>query len=262
VGLTGIETIPSMHPAIGSVCYLNAVPLTWGIEKEVLFATPSELAKRLLRDELDAALVSVTEVLLRDRYEVLDGVAIACQGTVKSVFLAHRVALEDVREIFLDTASLASVNLLKVLLRERGLAPRLRPLESYTEASGCDAVLLIGDRALEFVWAGHSHRVWDLGAAWGELTGLPFVYAVWVLRRGKTGDELRARLRAARDAGVGAIDEIVARRTEFDAAFRREYFRRHIYYALGEREKRGLAEFARRLAGCEVGPVYWPEYVS
>jgi predicted solute-binding protein len=250
-----------MPPVIGSVCYLNAVPLTWGIESEVFFATPSELAARLMRDELDAALVSVSEVLLRGRYDVLDGVAIACRGEVKSVFLAHRVALETVREIFLDGASLASVNLLRVLLRERGLTPRLRPLESYAAAPGCEAVLLIGDRALEFARSGHEHRVWDLGLAWGELTGLPFVYAVWALRRGRAGPELRARLRAARDAGVGAIEEIVARRTEFDAAFRREYFQRHIQFGLGAAEKAGLEEFAARLAGCGVGRVYAPRYV-
>src|SRR5207249_6614369 len=74
---------------VGSVPYLNAVPLTRGLEEEVVFATPAELAQMLRRDELEAALVSVTEVLFNDRYDVLDGMAIASLGEVKSVVLAH-----------------------------------------------------------------------------------------------------------------------------------------------------------------------------
>src|SRR5215813_14924958 len=101
---------------VGSVSYLNAVPLTRGLEDEVSFATPSQLAELLRRDELDAALVSVTEVLFNDRYDILDGIAIASLGDVKSVLLAHRKPLEEAREIFCDTASLTSVELLRVLL--------------------------------------------------------------------------------------------------------------------------------------------------
>ena len=47
----------------------------------------------LRRDELDAALVSVTEVLLTERYDILDGIAVASLGEVQSVFLAHRQPL-------------------------------------------------------------------------------------------------------------------------------------------------------------------------
>src|SRR5688500_18941175 len=75
---------------VGSVPYLNAVPLTRGVEREVVYVTPSRLAQMLQKDELDAALVSVTEVLQHDRYDVLDGICVASLGEVKSVFLAHR----------------------------------------------------------------------------------------------------------------------------------------------------------------------------
>ena len=80
-------------PRIGSVGYLNTAPLTRGIEGEVVFATPARLATLLQGDELDAALVSIVEVLFHDRYDVLDGVAIASRGEVKSVLLAHRCPL-------------------------------------------------------------------------------------------------------------------------------------------------------------------------
>ncbi len=69
------------------------------MEDEVLYATPSKLAEMLRRDELDAGLVSVVEVLFNDRYDVLDGIAIASLGEVKSVLLAHRRPLEEAREI-------------------------------------------------------------------------------------------------------------------------------------------------------------------
>src|SRR6185436_2934004 len=91
---------------VGSVPYLNAVPLTRGLEEQIIFVPPSELAEKLRRDELDAALVSVTEVLFTDRYDVLDGVAVASLGEVKSVFLAHRRALTEVKEVYCDPASL------------------------------------------------------------------------------------------------------------------------------------------------------------
>src|ERR1044071_3699792 len=80
---------------VGSVRYLNAVPLTRGLEDQIVFATPSKLAAMLQRDELDAALVSVTEVLFSDRYDVLDGTAIASLGEVKSVLLAHRRPVKE-----------------------------------------------------------------------------------------------------------------------------------------------------------------------
>src|SRR5438034_4325180 len=119
---------------VGSVRYLNAVPLTRGLEEQVTFTVPSTLAEMLRRDELDAALVSVTEVLFNDRYDVLDGIAVASLGEVKSVFLAHRKPIEQVAEVFCDTASCTSVNLLQVLLAARGLKPEFKPLPDYKAA--------------------------------------------------------------------------------------------------------------------------------
>ena len=88
---------------VGSVRYLNAVPLTRGLEDEVTYTTPAKLAELLQRDELDAALVSVVEVLLHDRYDILDGIAIASLGEVQSVLLAHRKPLAEARDFGLDT---------------------------------------------------------------------------------------------------------------------------------------------------------------
>jgi chorismate dehydratase len=247
---------------VGSVPYLNAVPLTRGIEDEVLFVTPSKLAEMLRRDELDAALVSITEPLLNDRYDILDGVAVASLGEVKSVFVAHRYPLAEIREIFCDPASLTSVNLMKVLLAERGLKPEFVPLPDYEIAPSCDAVLLIGDPALDFSRGEHDHQIWDLGAAWYELTKLPFVYAAWALRRGIENKKLRVQLREAKEFGVDTLDHIIRTRTDYDLEFRKDYLGWHIHFHLGADEKRGIAKFVELLNKHRLGPVYEPVYAS
>ena len=86
----------SRRSASAPCAILNAVPLTRGLEDEIILATPAQLAEMLQRDELDAGLVSITEVLFHDRYDILDTIAIASLGEVQSVFLAHRRPLEEV----------------------------------------------------------------------------------------------------------------------------------------------------------------------
>lgn len=247
---------------IGSVQYLNAVPLTRGIESEIIFATPAKLAEMLRRDELDAALVSITEVLLNDRYDILDGIAIASLGEVYSVLLAHKKPLAEATEVFCDTASLTSVNLLKVLLAEKKLFPKFVPLESYEAAREKDFVLLIGDRAIDFQRAPHAHEIFDLGFAWHELTNLPFVYAAWALRRGIANQALRQELRDAKRFGMETLDGIIETRAEYDEAFRRDYFQCNIHFHLAEDEKRGIARFCELLRKHGLGPVFEPKFVS
>jgi chorismate dehydratase len=252
---------------IGSVGYLNAVPLTRGIEGQVVFTTPARLAEMLRRNELDAALVSLTEVLLNPDtgcrgYDILDGVAIASLGEVYSVFLAHRVPLEKITEVFCDTASLTSVNLLKVLLAERGLKPEFKPLPDYVSASQRDAVLLIGNPAIDFQRAPHEHEIFDLGFAWLELTNLPFVFAVWALRRGIENSELRRELREAKKFGLETLDGIIENRPEYDRDFRKDYLEWNVHFYLGSDEKRAIAKFCELLQKHKLGPVFEPKYVS
>lgn len=247
---------------VGSVPYLNAVPLTRGLEDQIQFVVPSKLAEMLRHNELDAALVSITEVLFNDAYDILDGIAIASLGEVKSVFLAHKQPLTEIKEIFCDTASLTSVNLMKVLLAEQNLTPEFKPLPSYDIAPTLDNVLLIGDRGIEFLRAPHGHEIWDLGEAWNELTKLPFVYAVWALRRGVANEPLRRLLREAKDFGLDTLDHIIASRSEFDRDFRQDYLGWHIHYHIGADEKRGIAKFVELLRKHQLGTVYEPRFVS
>jgi chorismate dehydratase len=247
---------------VGSVGYLNAVPLTRGLEEEVVFTTPAKLAEMLRKDELDAALVSVVEVLFNDRYDILDGIAIASLGEVKSVLLAHRRPLEQATEIFCDPASLTSVELVRVLLAERGIKPQFKPLASYDFAALPDYALLIGDRALDLLLGPHEHELWDLGDAWFELTKLPFVYAVWALRRGIENAPLRRQLREARDFGLDTLDHIIASRTEYTQDFRTDYLGWHIHFHLGSDEKRGLKKFIELLRKHGAPTIFEPRFVT
>jgi len=257
---------------VGSVQALNTVPLTRGLEDEIVYATPARLAEMLRRDELDAALVSVVEPLLHDRYDVLDEIAVASLGEVRSVLLAHRQPLEQMREVYCDTASLTSVRLLRVLLAERGLKPEFKPLPDYNFTAPPDNLMLIGDPALDFVLGAHppsagsgatgGHEIWDLGAAWYEMTGLPFVFAVWALRRGVENATLRRQLREARDFGLDTLDHIIRTRSEYTEDFRKDYFGWHLHYHLGSDEKRGIARFMELLQKHGFGPVFAPRFVS
>jgi len=247
---------------VGSVKALNTVPLTRGLEDQLIYATPANLAEMLRRDELDAGLVSIVEPLLNDRYDILDGIAVASLGEVRSVFMAHRKPLEQAKEVFCDTASLTSVTLLKVLLAERGLKPEFKPLDGYGAAKEKDCVLLIGDAALDFLFASHDHDIFDLGAAWFELTRLPFVYAAWSLRRGVANRALRRQLYQAKDFGLDTLDYIISSRPEYTEDFRKDYLGWHIHYHLGGDEKRGIARFVELLRKHGFGPVYEPQFVA
>jgi chorismate dehydratase len=245
---------------VGSVPYLNAAPLTRGLEDEITFVPPSKLGAMLRSGELDAGLVSITEALLTDRYDILDGIAFASLGEVFSVFLAHRKPLEELGVIQCDPASLTSVNLLRVLLAERGLHPKFEALEGSPGDS--EAVLLIGNPAIEFRLGVHPHQIWDLGAAWFELTQLPFVYAAWALTRAKDTARLRRSLREAKAFGMETLDYLIDNRMEYTREFRKDYLGWHIHFHLGADEKRGVARFSELLRKHLRQPVFELRYVA
>lgn len=247
----------------GSVPYLNAAPLVYGLEHRLRLEPPSRLADSLRHGRIDAALVSITEVLFGDEYDVLDGPCVASDGEVFSVFLAHQVPLGSVRRIHCHAASLTSVNLLRVLLAEKGLRPTFETLGDVSRAGACEAVLLIGDPAIRFRLATQDSRVrvWDLGRAWQESVGLPFVYAAWALRRGAETTVLRRQLRGAAEQGRRDIERVIRTGTDFDEDFRRHYLTRHTHHWMGDREKAGVRRFVELLQRHVGGRVREPKYV-
>ncbi len=253
---------PTLDPDIrlGSVPYLNAMPLTWGLEKQTIFLPPNELSQALEAGEVDVALLSITEALFSDRYQIVDGLGVCSHDAVNSVFLAHQHRLDAVTEIHCDSASLTSVNLLRVLCRHHGMDPRLRPLTNYERAAQHPNVLLIGNPAIRFRQQDHTHQIWDLGAAWRKQTGLPFVYAVWVVRAELESDALVPVLHHALAQGLENMDTIVARYPEFTPEFRRTYLTHHIHYRIGPDELRGIHRFAAELRETQNQRVYDPVF--
>ena len=243
-----MELEQSLAPfRVGSVPYLNSVPLNRGLEDELIYEVPSKLSTMLRAGELDAALLSITEALFYDGFDILDGVAVASLGEVKSVLLAHKGPLGKIETVLCDPASCTSVELMRVVLAERGIFPTLEKLTSYEAAADADAVLIIGDPAIDFLRSEPTHEILDLGAAWYEMTSLPFVYAAWVLRRGVHNEKLRRQLREAKEFGVDTLDHIISDRKDYDLDFRKDYLGWHIHFHLSSDEKRGLAKFIELL---------------
>ncbi len=227
---------------MGSVPYLNARPLVESLGERVELAVPSLLSRRFAAGKFDAALIPIFAVLEHGGGDVVDEVAIACDGEVYSVFLAYRGELEDVRSVALDPASRTSVNLLRCLLRGyRGMDFTETP--SVVDES--QARLVIGDPAIKFRAAGSGWKFLDLGEDWKRWTGLPFVFAAWALRGGiEEAWALADELRAAKRAGVSRIDEIA--KGEADREFARTYLTRFIQFELGPREREAVEVFARK----------------
>ena len=229
---------------IGSQPYLNARPLIYGIEDRVTRCEPSRMADLMHRGEFDVGLVPVAEVLAHDHYDIVDGIAVAARGAVRSVFLAHRVPIEQLKGVAVDTASRTSAWLVRVILKLRhGVSPEFYPRPAGGTLREHEAIMLIGDEAIRHRTRNPQETVLDLGQAWMEWTRLPFVFAVWAVQRGAANDELIALLRKAKADGLAHIEEIVRDSTEATPEFRREYLTRNVCFDLGEAEKDGLRRF-------------------
>ena len=240
---------------IGCVKYLNARPLIRGWAGEVNFDHPSALCERLANGQSDVALVSSFEFLRNPIYRIVDDVSISSDGPVYSVVVAHLGAISDIKEIELDPASQTGVNLLRCLLGELGFSTRLtrgalgstggQPVVS-SSLLDTKARLLIGDQAIRIRQdhAGEFH-FWDLGEEWMRLVDLPFVYALWLVRPEVADAKTIAnRLRALRDKNLTNLDNLITAEGKFDSQFCARYYRKHLRFNFGEKEKKGLQTFA------------------
>ncbi|MBX7244371.1 MAG: menaquinone biosynthesis protein [Candidatus Sumerlaeaceae bacterium] len=245
---------------VGSVPYLNVQPLIWAFEKhadlcgliwpqklEITSAVPSRLAEDLRRDIFDVAIVPVFEYLQNPIYTVIPGVAIATRGAVASVMLHSASPLGEVTTIELDTSSLTSVHLLKVLLAERGLGVEYKVgTTAGTQLSPGTARLLIGDPAMNETGR-HPHN-YDLGEMWRTSTGLPFVFAAWLVHPKARCLPLSDVFQKARNMGMAELEQVAAEwgpKSGKSPAAALDYFRRNLCFELGPRELEGWREYAR-----------------
>ena len=240
---------------IGCVKYLNARPLIGAYDGPVVFEHPAVLARQIWSGELDAGLVPVFEALRHPGYALVDGIGICSDGPVYSVYLEHRVPVAEVRTVALDAASLTSVHLLEVLCAEfLGIRPRT------VQGEDADACLWIGNQAIERrLRMGAGEGLLDLGEAWKRFTGLPFVYAVWMLRPGLQAPGLVAEaFRKLKCEGEARLEEWILRDDFQTPEFRRRYLGQHIRYGLGSQEKLGLDFFKSLLQKHGILPASVP----
>ena len=234
---------------VGCVKYLNARPLVRGWEGNIEFDHPSALCERLAKGQLDVALVSSFEFLRNPIYQIVDGVSISSDGPVYSVVVAHRGELSDIEEIELDPASKTAASLLRCLLAELGSTTRLTSC-APENAGSSQARLIIGDQAISFRQThADEFRFWDLGEQWTKLTGLPFVYALWLIRpEVADAKSIAQHLRGLRDENLADIRVIVSdaadNKQKITAEFLDRYYKQHLRFGFGTREKQGLQTFA------------------
>ena len=231
---------------IGCVKYLNARPLIDGWPDSVDFDVPSTLCRKLARGDLDVALVSSIEYLRRPHYRIVDGVSISAFGPVYSVIVAHREELSRITQIEVDPASATSIALVRCLLAARQLNVRLSQKQG-------DAQMLIGDQAIRFRQTHPGYRFWDLAEEWTNITGLSFVFALWLVRpEVPNASKIADRLRTLRDENLRCLDELISAGNSLDAEFCGRYFRENLCFDFGEREKAGLCEFHRHCVACGI----------
>ncbi len=244
-------------PRVGGVCYLNAAPLLRYLPEylpveNIDYDLPSRLAERMSRGELDVAIVPSFHAFRDPQSVVLSDACIAAQDVARSVILFSRVPLEQIRSLALDAGSRSSAALVRILLAElHQTRPRTRqlPLDEDLDTSPDDAVLLIGDRAM-VSRPSRFPQVWDVGAMWHQWTGLPFVFALWIVRPGVDSAYWGPRFASARDRGVARLHEIAAEAAEnlglpFPTCY--DYLSRNLHFHLGSEEKTALELFGRLL---------------
>jgi len=261
---------------VGTVPYLNAWPLVYGLEARpdvrLRSEPPRALAALLRQGEVDAALGPSIDYfrLAAERGERLRGhgtaafvalpvAAIGSRGPVGSVRLFGYGDPKALRRVRLDPDSRTSNVLARLLIRrilgqaphyahpaeEKPGGPRGAPDRASRPARPPDAEVAIGDRALAPPPAAVTWTL-DLGEAWNNLIHLPFVYAFWTARADADLARLSAVLTEARDAGLAAVDELAKRASErlgLAADHARRYLTEQIHYAFGPRERKGLRVF-------------------
>ena len=249
---------------VGAVSYLNTKPLVYHLNQlapqaELIFDVPSRLAHGLADGKFDVALIPSVEFFQDPEYKIISDACIGCRGPVYSVKLFSRVPVAEIGTLALDEVSRTSVALVRILLKQRfDLEPKFEPLPigASFDQTNADAVLLIGDRAIQNP-PGQFTDVWDLGEVWCRWAELPFVFAMWVARAETDLHSLESALGKARDQGVAHLEDIVASEPPPPGLTRSQcltYLRDHLYFYLGPREQQGLERFYHLAAEMGLAP--------
>ncbi len=251
-GVDDARARPARRETVGWVAYANARPLVAGLDAvDLRGGHPSEVASWLREGTVSLALLPVGALLDEETgadWKVVPDVCIGCDGPVDSVVIAAETAPEAWTRVLLDGVSRTSVLLARLLLEQGPLKERVRPDLEIVEvgpgqgaasAGGTVAAVVIGDAALALP-ARFGHRI-DLGAAWKDWTGLPFVFAVWAGR----ADLDPAVVAHVRAVGLRGLRGLADGSLLVDASpDERRYLTERIRYPLDDRATLGLQRFA------------------
>ncbi len=233
---------------VASVSFLNAKPLIYGLANDpssrLLLEVPSQLLPLLQTGLADVALLPVIDYQRCPGLCLVPVGGIGSDGPTLTVRLFSRCPMQRVTRLSCDTDSHTSVALARVILAERyGLKPQVVDLsQNIVDA---ETILLIGDKVISAEPADYPYQL-DLGEAWKELTGLPFVFAVWMARAGVNLGTLPRRLEQARLAGMDHIEQIIAehapeRLWPLDVA--RKYLTEYLRFEVGPPELSAIKRF-------------------
>jgi chorismate dehydratase len=222
-----------------------------GEEQEAVnlsFSIPSVCAAEIAEGATEIGLVPVAEIA-RQGLEIMADVGIVAHGAVRSILLISRVPWAKIRSLAADLSSRTSVQLAKVILRERfGVEPEITEEKpDWREMlSHSDAALVIGDPALRIQPEKLPYEHLDLGAEWNRLTGVPMVFAAWAGKPGTPGTGFRDVARRSYQFGMAHLPEILSlecAKRGISVSLGERYFSEHIHFPLGPPELEGLRQF-------------------
>lgn len=246
-----------MRINLGRIPYLNSEVFYQDFPLDLVElhdCVPRELSRAARRGDIDVGPVPIVTCFeLEEQFMPLGDFGIAVENEARSVLLLSKRPLQELggAKIAVTGESSTSVRLLKVLLHQRF---NVRPAEYVsTNERDCDAILLIGDAALNNRHGLPSYQlVYDLGEVWREWTGLPFVFARWIVRRDLNPEALgllAKLITQSLELGMQRIDDIAAKRTDLSMTVEevREYLH-GFNYILGAKEKEAIERFRTCLA--------------
>lgn len=239
---------------VASVSYLNAKPMLYGIRRhpiineiELVEDYPAKIAQMLIDDQVDVGLIPVAATLKLDEWHVVGDYCIGSEGEVASVCIFSEVPMEQLETVLLDYQSRTSVNLARILLKEywqKNVQLVDASGEDYRELiKGTTAGVVIGDRALQQRL--RSKYSYDLGEAWKNHTGLPFVFAAWIANK-KLPESFAGQFNAANALGFSHLEEVV-RENPFPEFDLQDYYTSYISYKLTVEKRKGMALFLQKL---------------
>jgi chorismate dehydratase len=234
---------------LGSVSFLNAKPLIFGLDRcpdvRLTLDVPSRLLDGLLDGRFDVALLPVIDYQRMPGLRLLTSGGIGCDGPTLTVRIFSPVPVERITTLACDTDSHTSVALARIVLAKLyNLRPRFIDLAAGAVA-GDTALLLIGDKVVCEEPKGLPYQV-DLGDAWKRLTGLPFVFAAWIARQGVDLRDLPERLELAKRDGLAHLDEIITQHAVprgWPADVARFYLAQSLRFDIGAPELRAIRLF-------------------